>query len=429
VKRRKFDAPRILTPSATILAKRRQVLQWLTAAGGTALLPTVSGFRANADTAGTALGPGGIPLSRPDHPVTLPLHEEPIADALKPETGGSFRVFNAAEFIDQELLRAFGEEYGVTVELTTFDSSDQVLPRLATKSIPFDVTEITPNNLGRAVAGKLLKPLNHSYLPNLKENVWPSLHSPFYDTGSQYSVPYTVYATGIGWRSDKVAEDVPALPNPWSIFWNAQRYNGYVGVLSDAREALALAMLYRGVLDINTEDPTVIDRAAQDLIELTEICNPKVNTTQYQTLATGESWLHQAWSGDLLGAYLAFRPEGDDGSNLRFWSAPKGKGPIQNDCWAICTTSTKPVLAHLFLNYMLARDVAYNNFVNFTGYQPPQVSITPDSMVSSGVIPPNLSNTIFTSDDSGPGSIQLMALTVDGQKRWQDGYSRFVAGG
>ena len=29
----------------------------------------------------------------------------------------------------------------------------------------------------------------------------------------------------------------------------------------------------------------------------------------------------------------------------------------------------------MFLNYILDNDVAYNNFVKFTGYQPPQKAI------------------------------------------------------
>jgi len=40
-------------------------------------------------TTGTLLGPGGIPLARASHPVTLKRWEDPIASGLKPETGGT----------------------------------------------------------------------------------------------------------------------------------------------------------------------------------------------------------------------------------------------------------------------------------------------------------------------------------------------------
>ncbi len=93
---------------------------------------------------------------------------------------------------------------------------------------------MTPDNLDRVVAGKLIKPLNLDYIPNLKKNVWPSLVDPFYDGGSHYSVPYTVYATGIAWRTDRVNEDIEGMSNPWDIFWESQAYKGKVAAAQRA---------------------------------------------------------------------------------------------------------------------------------------------------------------------------------------------------
>ncbi len=60
------------------------------------------------------------------------------------------------------------------------------------------------------VYSNLLQPLQQSYMPNLK-NVWPEYQDPWYDQGSQYSVPYTVYTSGIGYRSDRVSDPVRGL--------------------------------------------------------------------------------------------------------------------------------------------------------------------------------------------------------------------------
>jgi spermidine/putrescine transport system substrate-binding protein len=423
-----FERKRLLAQLRDERIARRKLLKAFGSAGLAAAALPLLGRGAFADEAGKQTGPGGLPLARPDKPVTLPLYEDPIKSGLAPETGGTFRVFNYQDYIDKNLLTSFGKLYNVDVELTTFDSMDQCITRLATHGVAPDVSDITPDRLDQCVAGKLIKPINKDYIPNLQANVWPSLHSPFYDVGSQYGVPYTIYKTGIGWRDDKISEDIPNLANPWSIFWNAQKYSGYVGVLDDSRESLSMAMCYRGQYDVNTEDPAQIDSALADLKALIPICNPKINITEYQTLPQGNMWLHQSWSGDLLGAYVFYLPKGDDGSHLRFWGAPKGKGPIQNDTFAICSTTTKPVLAHLFLNYILDKDVAYGNFINFTGYQPPQVSITGDSLLASKAIPQNLKNVILTSDDAGPGSMQEMTLTPKGQALWQSAYARFNSG-
>ncbi|HWA46428.1 MAG TPA: extracellular solute-binding protein, partial [Hypericibacter adhaerens] len=263
---------------------------------------------------------------------------------------------------------------------------------------------------------------------NLKKNCWPQFMSPFYDVDAQYTVPYTIYTTGIGWRSDKVSEDIPKLENPWSIFWNAEKYKGYVSVLDDSREAIALALLYRGEYDINTEDPKIIDKALQDLLALSGICNPKVNITGYQTIPEGSCWLGHNWSGNMLSGVLAFMPEGGDPTQIQYWCPPPGKGPIQNDMWAVCTDAKKPVLAHLWLNFLLDEDNAYHNFVDYNGYQPPLTSITPERLVDSKLIPPNLQSTIMTPAQLGPDSLQEAALTNDGLKLWQSAYARFTGG-
>ena len=417
------DSKRKRTHRSNLLSRRRALKTLGYGFGAAVAAPWVIRVRAD-----ELVGPGGIPLARPNKPVTLPRFEDPIKSGLEPEKSGTFTVFNYADYIDKKLVDEFGKKYKVKTQITTFDSIDQAITRLAKHAVRADVTEITPERVSQAVAGKLLKPLNLDYIPNLQKNIWPQLHSPFYDVESRYTVPYTIYSTGIGWRGDKIAEDIHKLDNPWSIFWNSQKYKGYVGVLDDAREALSMAMLYRGNTDINTEDPAAIDKALADLKALIPICNPKINITEYQTLPEGTSWLHQSWSGDLFSAVISYLPKGTDASVLQYWAPPRGKALVQNDCWAITASTKKPVLAHLFLNYMLDQDVAYNNFANFVGYQPPLNSITPDSLVSGGVIPGNLSTIVLRPEDLGPDSLQIMSLTPKGQALWQNAYSKFVAG-
>jgi len=400
---------------------RRQALKSLAAAG---IAAAAQGL-ARADS--QPLGPGGIPLARPDRPVALPLNAAPIPSGLPPERGGTFKLFNYPDYISKAMVEEFGRQHDVSMELSIFSNMDEAVTRMASRLVRPDVTNISHERLAQAVAGKLIRPLNLDYIPNLKTHIWQSLQSPFYDVGSRYTIPYVVYATGIGWRSDKISEDIARMDNPWSIFWRSQRYKGYVGILDDDRQALSLAMLYRGFYDINTEDPAVIERALVDLSALIPICNPKVNTTQASTLPTGESWLHEADSGDILGSYFTERPAGYDGSSLRFWAAPKGKGPVNSDCWAILAATEKPVLAHLWLNYLLEPRFAYRNFLDI-GYQPPQVSLTVDSLLEKKVIPENLRTTIFTDETFGIGSIHFSTLTSRGNALWQKTYARFMAG-
>ncbi len=373
-------------------------------------------------------GPGGFPLARPNRPVQLPRWQDPIASGMEPETGGTFTIFNYPDYFYQPLMKKFGEKYGVTVQVTPFDDINSGISRLAAGSVAPDVMEMTPDNVNRVVASKLIKPLNLDYIPNLKKNVWPSLADPFYDQGSRYTVPYTVYATGILWRNDYVKENISEMTNPWDIFWQAQKYKGKTALLSEVRETIALAILRSGSTDINTENANVVNKAVSDLKELYNICNVKVGDSQYQTIPEGKAWLNQAWSGDIMSAYFYYLPKGTPGSVMSYWRPNKGFGPVQNDCFSICSTTKKPVLAHLWLNYVLDNTVGYSNFVNFNGYQPPLNEIVPDQLVKNKVILPSMETAVMTEKDLGPTSLQESTLTTSGQQLWQNGYSEFLAG-
>ena len=420
----------VLTGYRRGFLSRREALRALGAMGLAAGAAPLLDFAALADEAGKVAGPGGIPLARPDKPVTLPTNGSPIKSGMEPEKG-PFNIFNYQDYVDQKsVIDTFAKKYNVEVVLTTFDSMDQAITRLASGTVDIDSTNITPDRVAQAVAGKLIQPLNHDYLPNLSKNIFKSLQNPYYDQGSQYSVPYNLYSTGIGWRSDKVKEDIHTMQNPWSVFWddNSKKYSGYFGILDDDRESLAMAMLYKGELDVNTEDADKVEKALTDLKATVPIVNPKINITEYQTLADGSMYLHQSWSGDLLGAAVFYMPAGSDKSVLQYWWPGKGKGTVQNDCWALLSKSKKPVLGHLWLNHLLDSEVSYNNFTGFTGYQPAQASITADQLVKDGVLPEQLKNTILTEDDLGAGSLQFGALTPKGQALWQNAYARFNSG-
>jgi spermidine/putrescine transport system substrate-binding protein len=396
---------------------------------------------AGTGSGGEPVGPGGLPLARPDKRVTLPLWEDPIESGLEPETGGTFTVFNYPAYFWKKLLKDFGKKYGVEVQYTPFDNIAAGIQQLASGSVQPDVMEMTPDHLDQVVAGHLIKPLNLDYIPNLKKNIWPELVDPFYDGGSHYTVPYTTYATGIFWRNDIVKDDIAAMQQPWDIFWQAQAYKGKTVLLSEDRETIAMALLRKGITDINTEDPKLINQAVSDLKELYGICNIKVGDSQYQAIPEGTAYLNQAWSGDPIAGYIYYLPAKTPSTTLSYWKAPKGNVPVQNDCFSICSTTKKPVLAHLFLNWMIDNGIAFSNFINFNGYQPPLNEIDPDKLLgqlrdvrnaswgtNEKAPPENLKTAILTNDDFGPNSLQEMTLTAEGNALWQNGYSDFLAG-
>jgi len=369
-----------------------------------------------------ALAPGNLPLGRPDDPVTLPLSDtnRAIASGLQPEKG-PLRLYNWTEYINPKVVKAFEKKYGVDVDISTFGTLDEAVGKLASDAVSFDVFVPTLPFMAQLVAGDIIQPLNHSYIPNLKANVWPALADPWYDRGSRYTVPYTIYSTGIGWRKDKLPGfDPDKLANPYSAFWQAKDIAGRVALLDDERDALSLALLHNGVTDINTDDQADIDGARDALKQLVDDVNLKFFTNDYQQLADASIWLHQAWSGDIA-AISYYLPEGTSPKQIGFWWQRDRRGMISNDCFTVLRSATSPVLAHLFLNHMLDEKVAVKNFT-FTGYQQPLTGFTPEVAIETEVVPPNLSSTILRQEQFDGGYVAA-SLSAQGLNRWQDAWA------
>ena len=117
------------------------------------------------------------------------------------------------------------------------------------------------------------------------------------------------------------------MPQPFDIFWESQAYAGKVALLSEVRETIAMALLRKGHLDINTEDPKLVNAAVADLKQLYSICNIKVGDVQYQTIPEDKAWLNQAWSGDMLSATFYYLPNKARRQAAALLVTAQGQGP------------------------------------------------------------------------------------------------------
>ena len=379
-------------------------------------------------TAGGPVDSAGIPLARKDYPVVMPKLGDVVSSAAKPERGGELHIYNYADYLNPEVLKAFGKQENVSVRVTTFDTLDEAFSKLSAGRLEFDVIFSTPDQLSRLVGRRLVQPLNYELIPNLEKNVWPELHSPFYDVGPRYTVPYVTYTTGIAWRNDLLDFDPSKLDQPWDAFWSpqAEKYRGKVAILDDSREAPGMALMRRGVTDLNTENPELLERAGADLKELNGKVGVKVSISDYETVPAGRILLHQGWSGDMIGAVISYLPKGTKADVLSYWYQTQG-GPIFNDIMTVAASATKPVIAHRFLNYMLDDKVAYENFVGYVGYQPPNNAIDATKLFDDGIMPRSLSQAVVTREAYANGNAYL-TLSAKGQQLWDHTWASFRNG-
>ncbi len=364
----------------------------------------------------------------PAHPVIWPIASgnAPIKSNLQPEQGATLQLYNYTDYVDPEAIKKFEAKYkstGVKVRYTTFNDLPEALSKIKSGKVPYDVFFPSYDFMGKLVVADLVRPLNHDYIPNIK-NVWSEFTNPFYDGEWRYTVPYSVYTSGIAWRIDLADEDVSIRGNPWDVLWDTQ-YRGKVSVLDDYRETPQMVLLRHRATDVNTGDPAMLRIVADDLAALNKATRPKTSVNAYSEMPDGRFAVSHTWSGDAVNMPF-YLPKDVDPGILRYWFPPDGKGLVNNDLMVVLRTGKNPVLSHLFLDFMLDADIALGNF-GFTGYQVPQVSLTPANLVKQEYVPPNLESAVVLPEYFGTGYRNLeLPPAVDAE--WAAIWQKFKAG-
>lgn len=376
-----------------------------------------------------------LAIGTPANPVQQPLFEDnqAIASGLEPEAG-PLRVYNWADYINPETLPIAEEALGVDIEVTTFFNEEEAISKMSSGEVSFDVWFPTSQRIPVAVAGSLIQPLNLDYIPNLETYVWPSLANPYYDQGSRYSVPYVVYTTGIGWRTDMVdSADIEGQANPYDVFWN-EKYNGTMGLLDSFTDTIPMTLFRNGVEDPSKATEAELRAAGDSLIELINLMGVRYTIDgAYVGIPEGRFGLHMAWSGDLVNSQY-YWPEDADISVTRYnWPGKSDgstvNGMISNDTMTVPKNAERPVLAHNFINFMLDEANALENF-GWLGYQPPQVGLDTDTLVADEWVPDFLASAIVGPEDFAGDSVWVQGpLDPDTEKAWSDQWNRATSGG
>jgi spermidine/putrescine transport system substrate-binding protein len=396
--------------------------------------PSLSALLAACGDGSGAGGDAQVVIGTPANPATQPMVDSNpmIADGL-PSEEGPLKLYNWDEYINLDMLDRAKQELGADIEVTTFYNEEQAIQKLVAGEVDFDVWFPTQQTVPKSVAGQLIRPLNHSYLPNLA-NVWPSFQSPFYDVGSQYTVPYVLYQTGIAWRVDQVdSADIEELENPWEVFWNT-KYKGIVGLYDDITETLPFAMFRDGVTDLQDVSQAELDAGANALSELVGLMNVRYSIDgSYAGIPEGRFGLHLSWAGDMVNVkYYAPTPE--DAEQVRYLWPPKAANNTQyhammaSDTMTVLKGGKNPVLAHKFLNWLLDYDNSLENF-SFVAYQPPQAALDPETLVADGWVPEWLESAIIReSDFDDPLAVLPRALAGEEELAWNDAWQRAQSG-
>ena len=64
--------------------------------------------------------------------MTLPIKDSnpAIADGLAPETGGAFKILNYDQYMAPGVMKSFGKQYDVEVQVTPYSNYDEMLAKI-----------------------------------------------------------------------------------------------------------------------------------------------------------------------------------------------------------------------------------------------------------------------------------------------------------
>jgi spermidine/putrescine-binding protein len=336
--------------------------------------------------------------------------ESAAGDCAVNEIDGDLALYNWAEYIDEEQLAAFADEFGINATMTTYDSNEVMQPIIAAGNSGFDVIVPSDYMVTILIEGEFVQPLNVDILPN-RSNVSAEFQNPSYDPDWEYSVPYQWGYTGLAVNTAVVGDD---FPRTWDLVFDASvadQYSGQITLLNDPRETMGAALKALGY-SLNTTDQDELDEATE-LVRSARDRLAAFNTDSAdEFLTSGETVIAHGYSGDMFTQFL----ETDNPDDYVFF-VPEEGGTRWIDNMAIPFDAPHPCTAHTFINWLLSAEqgAALSNWNYYA---------TPNSAALDGLDEDLLA---FLTDDSvlagGLDSVEEIADTGDFEINYADAFT------
>lgn len=295
------------------------------------------------------------------------------------EAGDSIKLFMPTEYIDESLLEAFEEEYGVRVDLIVFDSNEVAIPQIEDQSNAYDLVIPSDYAIEELAVKGLLETIDWNRIEMAKDVLDPAITQLWPDCGCDaadfnvlnYSVPYFFGNFGILYDSTKVTLETLEL-NGWE---SLNVINDDVMFYDSTRDMIMVALkaLYGGDVDIN--NPTDAQLAAAEAWLIGE---DRTSSVTYATdevfdamLVSGSTQYAMAltYSGDAV--YLM-----DENEDLGYYVPASGTN-VWLDAFVIPKNAENKDAAYDFINFMTSFDNMLLN-TEYIGYTAPRTDVIND---------------------------------------------------
>lgn len=252
--------------------------------------------------------------------------------------------FNYGENIDQETIKEFEKQYGIKVNVETFDDMETMYQKVSSGGVKYDVILVSDALMPRMIKKNLVQKLNKDNIPNISQMDEDYLNLDI-DPGNKYSVPYMFGTVGLIYNKDVVTEKVDS----WDILWN-EKYKNKIFMFDTYRDTIGVALKKLGY-SLNTTDPKEIEEAKQLLLDQRKLVDPIYGVDNGTTMIpAGESDINMIWSGEGLNLQ-------DENPNL-VYVVPKEGANFWIDSLSIPSNAKNVEGAEKFINFVSDKESA-----------------------------------------------------------------------
>ncbi len=327
-------------------------------------------------------------------------------------------------------IEKFTKETGIKVTYTEAINDNEeffgkIQPDLAKRNpTGYDVITMTDWMIERLIRLGYLQPLDKSKIPNFDANVQPLFNDPWYDKGNKYSVAWQSGITGIGYNPKLTGRKITTFDDLLD-----PKFKGKVGMFSEMRDTMSLAILSLGV---KPEDATIadVDKARDKLLGPARAGQFRnfYGNEYYDELANGNLALTIAWSGDVSQMKLY------DNHDVEF-IIPDTGGVLFIDNMCIPNKAEHPLDAHLLMNFWYdpANAAVLEEYV---GYFSPvkgvaeQITKDADAAVAAAdkATLKTVAATSYPTAEALKNVYNYKVLKGDEEKKWNEAFNEVVTG-
>lgn len=300
------------------------------------------------------------------------LRDKAPVDAIEKYGSDVLKLYITGEYMSEDLIPKFEEEFGVDVIVEYFDSNEMMYTKLQAGD-SYDVVIPSDYMIQRMMAEDSLQELDLSLIPNL-ENLSPDVMNLPYDPDNTYSVPYFWGSVGIIYNHNTVDPAV-VEEQGFNILRNPE-YQGHLYIYDSERDSFMMALKALGY-SMNTDNLDEIYDAYEWLLEMNDTMNPTYVTDEViDGMMNGNKDIAVVYSGDAT--YI--QAENED---MSFWMPNEGTN-LWYDAMVIPKNAQNPLLAHEFINYTLTYEAALANS-EYVGYTSPNAEVAQELSSPDGL--------------------------------------------